>query len=79
MILKDTATPINKCLTQASSEKTSLAIDRNQHKDPHCIICKEWETLEHPGLNGMSLSNLFSQGSWGYAEEEVENYKSQKW
>ena len=34
MIPKDTVTPINLCLTQASSEKASLAIDRNQHRDP---------------------------------------------
>lgn len=33
---------------------------------------REWETLEHSGLDGLSLSNPASQGSGFYVEEEAE-------
>jgi hypothetical protein len=36
------------------------------------ILCREWETLEHSTLNGMSPSNPFSWGSGNQAEEAAE-------
>lgn len=33
-------------------------------------VCREWETLKHPVLSGMSLSNLSSQGSGNFGQED---------
>lgn len=62
------------CLAQPSLAKLLPEVERNKSRYHNPAMCREWETWEYPVRNGLSPSNLSTQHSKNFAQEELERF-----